>query len=105
MTALNSPRDTTFDRHAIRTMGVAFDAACAILGPRGRLEAIQKVLAIRIIEVAKTGERAPHRLCERALRAAAEPEPLRTPVDVTPLQALYFFLSKEQTHKNAPPLS
>ena len=93
MTALNSPRDTTFDRHAIRTMGVAFDAACASLGERGRLEAIQKILAMRIIEVAKTGERAPHRLCELALRAAAEPKLLTAPVEVTPLQALYFFLS------------
>jgi hypothetical protein len=78
MAAIHLFEDISFDEHAIRIMGAAFDSACIELGEFGRSDAVHEILAKRIIELAKTGERSGERLCEQALKAAADPTPLKS---------------------------
>jgi hypothetical protein len=56
-----------FDAEAKRVMGVAFELARWALRPPGRDDAITEVVAEKIIELAKAGERNPDLLCENAL--------------------------------------
>jgi hypothetical protein len=56
-----------FDPEVTRVMGVAFEMVCAALRLRDGGELANEVVARRIIELAKTGERNPDLLCERAL--------------------------------------
>jgi hypothetical protein len=58
-----------FDDEATRLLGEAFDAACAALSDRGQPEIVLEVLAKRIIEAAKKGERDPIRLRDAGLAA------------------------------------
>ena len=58
-----------FDAATIQVMRQALDHACMVLGVFGRSEPFHEVMAKRIIEVAKAGERDPRFLCEQALRA------------------------------------
>jgi hypothetical protein len=84
MTVLHLFQDQlSFDPAATKIMGHAFDKACAWLGEFGRSAVIHEILAKRIIEVAKTGERNPDRLCKQALNALADPMP--APAEVAPL--------------------
>ena len=57
-----------FDPETNRVMGVAFEMALAALqlGDQGNL--INKQIAKKIIELAKTGELNPDRLCESVLK-------------------------------------
>jgi hypothetical protein len=50
-------------------MGLAFDAACAELHERNLSQLVREVIAERILEAAKRGERDPQRLCSIALAA------------------------------------
>lgn len=56
-----------FDPEVTRVMGVAFEMACVALGLAERGGLANEVVARRIIELAKTGERNADLLCERAL--------------------------------------
>jgi hypothetical protein len=59
-----------FDPTATHAMGEAFDCACRLLHDIGELDnALKQVIAKRIIEVARGGERNPNKLCEHALQA------------------------------------
>jgi hypothetical protein len=58
-----------FDDHATKAMGEAFDAACKDLHDRGQPSIVYGVIANRIIEAARSGERDPHKLKETALMA------------------------------------
>jgi hypothetical protein len=60
---------TVFDDHATRVMGEAFDAACKDLHDRGQPSIVYGVIATRIIEAARSGERDPNKLKEIALAA------------------------------------
>jgi hypothetical protein len=62
-------RDVSFDPDTTHIMGQAFDAACKELHDIGQSDLVKSVIAKRIIEVAKTGERDPNQLRDRALRA------------------------------------
>src|ERR1700694_3478180 len=62
-------RDVSFDPDTTHIMGKAFDRACKELQDIGQSDLVKSVIAKRIIEVAKTGERDPNRLCDRALQA------------------------------------
>ena len=53
---------TVFDDHATEIMGEAFDAACRELHDKGQPTIVYEVIAKRIIEAAKKGERDPARL-------------------------------------------
>jgi hypothetical protein len=57
--------DTNVDRETHRVMGLAFEMTCAAL--RVDDDKLRRVIAHKIIELAKTGERNPNELCERAL--------------------------------------
>jgi hypothetical protein len=62
-----------FDDHATQVMGEAFDAACAHLDETGLPKIVREIIAKRIIEAAKNGERNPIRLRKLAL-AALDPD-------------------------------
>jgi hypothetical protein len=48
-------------------MGEAFDCACRSLRGIGQVGSVREIIAKRIIEVARGGERDPDRLCDYAL--------------------------------------
>jgi hypothetical protein len=56
--------DIRFDAEAMRVMGVAFEMARIALGLAERGELANEIIAKRIIELAKAGERNPDLLCE-----------------------------------------
>jgi hypothetical protein len=58
-----------FDADTTKALGEAYDAACAELGDGKQPELVKEVIAKRIIEAARRGERDPHRLCTKALDA------------------------------------
>jgi hypothetical protein len=58
-----------FDDHATKVMGEAFDAACKDLHDTGQPSIVYEVVATRIIEAAKSGERDPEKLRDWALTA------------------------------------
>ena len=63
------------DPETIRVMGVAFEMVRAALRVNDRDDLAVKIIAKRIIELAKEGERNPDLLCERALRDLRAPPP------------------------------
>jgi hypothetical protein len=58
-----------FDDRALHAMGEAFDKACDALGNFGEGVTVREIIAKRIVEVAKTGERDPSRLYRQAMDA------------------------------------
>ena len=60
---------TDFDDDATSAMGAAFDAACKGLRDRGQPNIVREIIAKRIIEAAKKGERDPIRLRNSGLAA------------------------------------
>jgi hypothetical protein len=58
-----------FDDHATKAMGEAFDAACKDLHDTGQPAMVYEVIAKRIIEAARSGERDPEKLRDWALTA------------------------------------
>ena len=58
-----------FDDHATGIMGEAFDAACKELHDKGQPAIVYEVIAKRIIDCAKNGERDPVRIRNAALAA------------------------------------
>jgi len=60
-----------FDDVATTAMGTAFDAACEELHDKGQSLLVREVIANRIIEAARLGERDPIRLREIALAGLA----------------------------------
>ena len=59
----------TFDDHATKALGEAFDAACKALHDTGQPEIVYEVIAKRIIDAAKNGERDVDRLRDAGLAA------------------------------------
>ncbi len=58
---------SSFDPEARRVMGVAYELSRAALRCGDRDSIADKIVADKIIELAKAGERNPDRLCELAL--------------------------------------
>jgi hypothetical protein len=56
-----------FDPEALAALGEAFDAALEALDDWGQPKIVREVIAQRIIEAARRGERDPARLVEAAL--------------------------------------
>lgn len=50
-------------------MGDAFDQARKLLHDRGQPSVVQEIIAKRIIEIARTGERDADKMCKRVLTA------------------------------------
>ena len=63
-----------FNEEAAQAIGAAFDAACKALGDTGQPQVVQDVIAGRIIDEARRGERDPQRLCDYALAAITQRE-------------------------------
>ena len=62
------------DQETIRILGVAFEQVCITLRTRDRDDNVSQAIANKIIELAKTGERNPDLLCERALEDIRQPQ-------------------------------
>ena len=62
-------KDGAFDSDTTSAMGEAFERACKSLHDMGQPDIVKEIIAKRIVEIAKTGERDPVQLCERALAA------------------------------------
>ena len=60
-------QDVFFDDEATLAMGTAFDLACSSLRYFARVERVRELVAKRIIEAAKNGERNPIRLHSQAI--------------------------------------
>ena len=60
---------SVFDDQATKAMGEAFDAACKVLDEAGQSSVVYEAIAKCIIEIAKSGERDPNQLRDRALAA------------------------------------
>ena len=58
-----------FDDHTTKAMGEAFDAACIALHDSGQPQIVYEVIAKRIIDAAKGGERDVDRLRDAGLAA------------------------------------
>jgi hypothetical protein len=58
-----------FDPDMTHIMGQAFDRACQGLYDVGQPDIVKEVIASRIIDAARDGERDPGRLCRLALRS------------------------------------
>jgi len=65
--------DTVFDPNDIKVMSMALDDICKTLNLTEEAKAAREVLAERIIELAKRGERSPIRLRERVLQESGLP--------------------------------
>ncbi len=62
--------DAVFEPEATAAMSVAFEEACRVLKLSHDAACEREAVAIRIIELARRGERDPIRLSERVLRDA-----------------------------------
>jgi hypothetical protein len=65
--AITPIEDVAFDDAATLAMGKAFDHACKSLRNFGSACIVREIIAKRIIDAAKNGERDPARLHEQAL--------------------------------------
>jgi hypothetical protein len=57
-----------FDADATRALGAAFECACKALQLTDRTDPVTEMVAKRIIDLAKTGERDPELLCAAVLQ-------------------------------------
>ena len=67
--------DTKFDPEAKRVLSVAFEMARVALRLADRGDLTNEIIAKRIIELAKAGERNPDLLCEGVLKEFRERRP------------------------------
>ena len=67
--------DTKFDPEAKRVLSVAFEMARVALRLADRGDLTNEIIAKRIIELAKAGERNPDLLCEGVLKEFDERRP------------------------------
>jgi hypothetical protein len=67
--------DTKFDPEAKRVLSVAFEMARVALRLADRGDLTNEIIAKRIIELAKAGERNPDLLCEGVLKEFGERRP------------------------------
>ena len=68
MNPIPSFQDISFDDETTHAMGTAYDRACKFIRTFGIAVTVREIIAMRIIEAAKAGEREPARLCEEALK-------------------------------------
>jgi hypothetical protein len=64
-----------FDSETMRVMGLAFEMALVALRLADRHDLANEVLARKIMDLAKAGERDPERLCEGVLHESRAPPP------------------------------
>ena len=64
-----SNHHVSFDDETMQAMSEAFDQSCDVLGSFGKGVTVREIIARRIVEAAKIGERDPTRLYRQALNA------------------------------------
>ena len=64
-----------FDPETIRVMGLAFEMALVALRLADRGDLANEIIARKIIDLAKAGERDPERLCDRVFMEFRQPPP------------------------------
>ena len=64
-----------FDPETIRVMGLAFEMALVALRLADRGDLAKEILADKIIELAKAGERDPERLCDGVIKEFSASQP------------------------------
>ena len=69
-----SGQEGCFDDSAILAMAIAYDRACTSLQVFGNATTVREIVAKRIIEVARQGERDPNILHRQALTALVNRE-------------------------------
>lgn len=69
--------EESFDAEQLRAMGAAFDHACHALGLGGTTDRLTDIIALKIIETARTGESDPARLYEAIIDWAWRDAPPR----------------------------
>ena len=77
-TIIPSSHDDAFDPDALRAMSIALEEVCRTLQLDGDQHA-REVIAVRILELARRGERDPRRLSDRVLREARKTISVVTP--------------------------
>jgi hypothetical protein len=65
---LRLAHDVAFGPDVTRAMGVAFDKACRSLQDNDQANVVREIIAKRIIDLARDGERDPDHLCDATLR-------------------------------------
>jgi hypothetical protein len=63
-----------FDQETLRILGVACEQVCLGLRTGDCDDDVKQAIANKIVELAKTGERNPDLLCERALKDIRQPQ-------------------------------
>jgi hypothetical protein len=76
MAAFRLPDDPTLDRDAAAIASMAFDKACRDLGLIDYTHPITEVIAKKILDVTRSGERDAQRIWERTLQELDTPPPL-----------------------------
>lgn len=66
-------QDETFDPDTIEIMSAAYVGACKALGLADRTDPLTRLVAEKIIALAKRGERDPNRICAETLKALGPP--------------------------------
>ena len=61
-------RNTAFDPDAVKALATAYENACAALDLVDRTDPLTEIVAKKIIEYARSGERDAARLCEAVLK-------------------------------------
>jgi hypothetical protein len=73
-----------FDAETTRLMGIAFETALAALHTKADVDPPRDLIARIIIDLAKTGERDPERLCEAALNGLPADHIVNAPNPLAP---------------------
>jgi hypothetical protein len=73
-----------FDQETVRVLAVAFEQVCVALRIGDCGDDVKNAIARKIIELAKTGERNPDLLCERALKDIRHAQPEVSDRPLTP---------------------
>jgi hypothetical protein len=68
-----------FDLETRRVLGLALEMACIALGTGGSDDHVKHAIAIKLIALAKGGERNPDVLCDRALEDICRPADVGRP--------------------------
>lgn len=66
-------QEASFGEDAIRCMTAAYESALELVTLRDRQDPLTELIASKIIEVYRAGERDPQRLCLRALQELGVP--------------------------------
>jgi len=67
--------EASFDQADIDRMTAAYEAALQLLRLKDRNDPITEIVAAKIIQITRSGEREPPRICARALKELGIPLP------------------------------